>query len=62
MNIKVTNTQNSFVCSECQNDISVEPKDLSVNDVIECTTCGIEYVVTAKNENEVIVAITQTSK
>ncbi|MFC1780157.1 hypothetical protein ACFLY9_00470 [Patescibacteria group bacterium] len=42
--------QKTLICPECKNDLPLE-KEYKVDDVIECTFCGIELEVLGKDDD-----------
>jgi len=51
MEDKIKTVNSKFTCPECKNEVVCNP-DLNVDDVTECTYCGMEYEVIEKNGSE----------
>jgi lysine biosynthesis protein LysW len=61
MNEQVKTQGGKFACTECRNEITLDPSKV-VGDVVECPYCGIEYEVTSKEEQESVLQMIEEEK
>lgn len=61
MNDAVTTENRKFICLECNNENELQP-ETSVGDIIECSSCGIEYEVIKQDDNDYTLQIIEEEK
>jgi len=61
MDNKIKTQNGKFICMECKNEVVCDPNQ-QVDDVIECPFCGMEYEVTEKDGEELVLQVIEEEK